>query len=75
MIFPRCYAIIEKEMHERGENAMIQESVLERVTYKKIKGMSCEKMQKFLTNYYHNIMEENVTSSVDLSTWRHLELN
>ena len=27
-------------------------------------------MQKFLTNYYHNIMEENVTSSVDLETLR-----
>lgn len=44
MLFPRRYAIIEKEMFERGDNAMAQESVLDRVTYKKIKGMSREEM-------------------------------
>lgn len=33
MLFPRCYAIIEKEMYERGENAMAQESVLDRAIY------------------------------------------
>lgn len=49
---------------------MAQESVLERATYKKIKGMSREEMQKFFTNYYHNIMEEAETSAVDLETLR-----
>ncbi|MCM1008906.1 MAG: hypothetical protein NC485_13500 [Ruminococcus flavefaciens] len=44
MLFPMRYAIIEKEMCERGENAMAQESVLDRATYKKIKGMSREKL-------------------------------
>lgn len=33
MLFPRRYAIIEKEMCERGENAMAQESVLDRAIY------------------------------------------
>ena len=33
MLFPVRYAIIEKEMCERGENAMAQESVLDRAIY------------------------------------------
>lgn len=49
---------------------MAQESVLDRVTYKKIKGMSREEMQNFLTNYYHNLMEDASTYSVDLETLR-----
>lgn len=64
------YAIIEKEMFERGDNAMAQESVLDRATYKKIKGMSREEMQNFLTNYYHNVMEDAPTYSVDLKALR-----
>lgn len=64
------YAIIEIEMHERGENAMAQESVLDRSTYKKIKGMSREEMQNFLTNYYYNVMEDAETSAVDLEALR-----
>lgn len=63
-------AIIEKEMCERGENVMAQESVLDRATYKKIKGMSREEMQKFLTNYYYNVMEDAETSAVDLEALR-----
>lgn len=70
MLFPRRYAIIEKEMFERGDNAMVQESVLDRVTYKKIKSMSREEMQKFLTNYYYNVMEDTKTSAVDLEVLR-----
>lgn len=69
MLFPRRYAIIKK-MCEREENAMAQESILDRATYKKIKGMSREKMQNFLTNYYHNVMEDAPTSSVDLKGLR-----
>lgn len=70
MLFLVCYAIIEKEMYERGENAMAQELVLDRATYKKIKSMSREEMQKFLTNYYYNVMEDAETSAVDLEALR-----
>lgn len=70
MLFPRRYAIIEKEMCERGDNAIAQELVLDRATYKKIKGMSREEMQKFLTSYYHNVMEDAKTSAVDLKALR-----
>ncbi len=70
MLFSLRYAIIEIEMHERGENAMAQESVLDRATYKKIKSMSREEMQKFLTNYYYNVMEDAETSAVDLEALR-----
>ena len=49
---------------------MAQESVLGRATYKKIRGMSREEMQNFLTNYYHNIMEDAPTYSVDLKELR-----
>lgn len=70
MLFLVSYAIIEKEMCERGENAMAQESVLDRATYKKIKSMSREEMQKFLTNYYYNVMEDAETSAVDLEALR-----
>ena len=70
MLFLVCYAIIEKEMYERGENAMAQELVLDRATYKKIKSMSREEMLKFLTNYYYNVMEDAETSAVDLEALR-----
>ena len=56
--------------YERGENAMAQESVLDRATYKKIKSMSREEMQKFLTNYYYNVMEDAETYAVDLEALR-----
>lgn len=49
---------------------MAQESVLDRVTYKKIKSMSREEMQKFLTNYYHNVVENTGTPIVDLKALR-----
>ena len=49
---------------------MAQESVLDRATYKKIKSMSREEMQKFLTNYYYNVMEDAETSAVDLEALR-----
>lgn len=49
---------------------MVQKSVLDRATYKKIKSMSREEMQNFLTNYYHNAMEDAPTSSVDLKELR-----
>lgn len=70
LLFPRRYAITEKEMCERGENAMAQESVLDRATYKKIKSMGRAEMQNFLTNYYHNVMEDASISSVDLKELR-----
>jgi endonuclease III-like uncharacterized protein len=57
-------------MHEKGDNAMVQESILDRATYKKIRGMSREEMQNFLTNYYHNVMEDAPTSSVDFKGLR-----
>ena len=49
---------------------MAQESVLDRATYKKIKGMSRMEMQNFLTNYYQNVMEDAATSSVDIEVLR-----
>lgn len=54
----------------KGKNAKAQESVLGRTACKKIKGMSRKEMQNFLTNYYQNVMEDAVTSSVDLETLR-----
>ena len=32
--------------------------MLDRATYKKIKGMTREEMQNILTNYYNNIMKD-----------------
>lgn len=49
---------------------MAQELVLDRATYKKIKVMRREEMQKFLTNYYYNVMEDAETSVVDLEALR-----
>lgn len=49
---------------------MAQESVLDRATYKKIKSMSREELQKFLTNYYYNVIEDAKTSAVDLEALR-----
>ena len=49
---------------------MVQKSILDRATYKKIKGMSHEEMQNFLISYYHNVMEDTKTSAVDLEALR-----
>lgn len=49
---------------------MKHETVLDRSTYKKIKGMSRMEMQNFLTNYYQNVMEDAATSSVDIEALR-----
>ncbi len=49
---------------------MKHETVLDRSTYKKIKGMSRMEMQKFLTNYYYNVIEDAATSSVDIEVLR-----
>lgn len=64
------YAIIEKEMCERVENVMAQESVLDRATYKKIKGMSREEMQKFLLRYADNLKSDSDIKEIDLSEVR-----
>lgn len=48
----------------------MERKMLDRATYKKIKGMSREEMQNFLTNYYHNVIKDAVTSSVELETLR-----
>ncbi len=42
LLFSMRYAIIGREMFERGENAMAQETILDKTTYEKIKGMSRE---------------------------------
>ncbi len=44
--------------------------MLDRATYKKIKGMTREEMQNFLTNYYNNVMEDAETSTLDLGELR-----
>lgn len=49
---------------------MKHETVLDRSTYKKIKGMSRMEMQNFLTNYYQNVMEDAATSSVNIEALR-----
>ncbi|MBQ7008085.1 MAG: hypothetical protein IJN05_02600 [Ruminococcus sp.] len=45
---------------------MQNEKILDRATYKKIKGMTREEMQNFLTNYYNNVMEDAETPTLDL---------
>ena len=42
LLFLMRYAIIRRKMFERGENVMAQETILDKATYKKIKGMSRE---------------------------------
>lgn len=44
--------------------------MLDRATYKKIKGMTREEMQNFLTNYYNNVMEDAETPTLDLCELR-----
>ena len=36
----------------------MEQKMLDRATYKKIKGMTREEMQNFLTNYYNNVMDD-----------------
>lgn len=44
--------------------------MLDRATYKKIKGMTREEMQNFLTNYYNNVMEDAEAPVLDLGELR-----
>ncbi|MBR6618409.1 MAG: hypothetical protein IKL00_11140 [Oscillospiraceae bacterium] len=44
--------------------------MLDRVTYKKIKAMSREEMQNFLTNYYNNVMQDASEAILDLDELR-----
>ncbi len=46
----------------------MEQKMLDRATYKKIKGMTREEMQNFLTNYYNNVMKD--APSLDLSELR-----
>ena len=45
-------------------------TMLDRATYKKIKGMTREEMQNFLTNYYNNVMEDAEAPTLDLGELR-----
>lgn len=44
--------------------------MLDRATYKKIKGMTREGMQNFLTNYYNNVMEDAEAPTLDFEKLR-----
>lgn len=44
--------------------------MLDRATYKKIKSMTREEMQNFLTNYYNNVMEDANAPTLDLGELR-----
>lgn len=44
--------------------------MLDRATYKKIKGMTREEMQNFLTNYYNNVIEDAEALTFDLDELR-----
>lgn len=48
----------------------MEQKMLDRATYKKIKGMTREEMQNFLTNYYNNVMEDAQTPTLDLCELR-----
>lgn len=48
----------------------MEQKMLDRATYKKIKGMTREEMQNFLTNYYNNVMEDAETPMLDLGELR-----
>ena len=48
----------------------MEQKMLDRATYKKIKGMTREKMQNFLTNYYNNVMEDANAPTLDLGELR-----
>ena len=44
--------------------------MLDRATYKKIKGMTREEMQNFLTNYYNNVIEDANAPTLDFEELR-----
>ncbi|MBQ3138057.1 MAG: hypothetical protein IJB68_00895 [Ruminococcus sp.] len=46
------------------------EKMLDRATYKKIKGMTREEMQSFLTNYYNNVMQDASEATLDIDELR-----
>lgn len=48
----------------------MEQKMLDRATYKKIKGMTREEMQSFMTNYYNNIMEDAEAPTLDLGELR-----
>ncbi len=48
----------------------MEQKTLDRATYKKIKGMTREEMQNFLTNYYNNVMEDAEAPTLDLGELR-----
>ncbi len=48
----------------------MEQKMLDRATYKKIKGMTREEMQNFLTNYYNNVMADAETPTLDLGELR-----
>ncbi len=49
---------------------MAEEKMLDRATYKKIKSMTREEMQIFLTNYYQNAVEDAERTTVNLENLR-----
>ena len=48
----------------------MEQKMLDRATDKKIKSMTREEMQNFLTNYYNNVMENAEASTLDLGELR-----
>jgi hypothetical protein len=48
----------------------MEQKMLDRATYKKIKGMTREEMQNFLTNYYNNVMEDAEAPPLDIGELR-----
>ncbi|MBQ8011629.1 MAG: hypothetical protein IJ265_08750 [Oscillospiraceae bacterium] len=48
----------------------MEQKTLDRATYKKIKSMTREEMQNFLTNYYHSVMEDAEAPMLDLGELR-----
>ena len=48
----------------------MEQKMLDRATYKKIKGMTREEMQNFLTNYYNNVMADAEAPTLDLDEVR-----
>ena len=48
----------------------MEQKMLDRATDKKIKSMTREEMQNFLTNYYNNVMEDAEAPTLDLGELR-----
>ncbi len=48
----------------------MEQKMLDRATYKKIKGMTREEMQNFLTNYYNNVIKDVEAPTFDLGELR-----